>query len=80
MTLEEMKALLPFITAGGRVYRAQVVGYFDAETPASRVEVVINAATTDPMTGLAVPRVVFWRDLTNLGRGYDLATLGVTAP
>jgi type II secretory pathway component PulK len=77
VTLDEMKRLLPFITAGGRVFRAQVVGYFEAEAPASRVEVVINAATLDPMTGLAVPRVVFWRELTNLGRGYDLATLGI---
>jgi hypothetical protein len=79
VTLDEMKQLLPFITAGGRVFRAQVVGYFEAEAPASRIEVVINAATMDPMTGLAVPRVVFWRDLTNLGPGYDLATLGVGA-
>jgi hypothetical protein len=78
VTLNEMKQLLPFITSGGRVFRAQVVGYSEAETPASRVEVVISAATMDPMTGLAIPRVVFWRDLTNLGRGYDLATLGVT--
>ncbi len=80
VTLDDMKALLPFITAGGRVFRAQVVGYFEAETPACRVEVVINAATMDETTGLVVPRVVFWRDLTNLGRGYDLATLGVAAP
>jgi type II secretory pathway component PulK len=79
VTLDEMKRLLPFITAGGRVFRAQIVGYFEAEAPASRVEVVINAANMDPMTGLAVPRVVFWRDLTNLGRGYDLATLGLAA-
>jgi hypothetical protein len=77
VTLDEMKRLLPFITAGGRVFRAQVVGYFEAQAPVCRVEVVINAATMDPMTGLAVPRVVFWRDLTNLGQGYDLATLGV---
>ncbi|MEX2142843.1 MAG: hypothetical protein WD894_26540 [Pirellulales bacterium] len=79
VTLDEMKRLQPFITASGRVFRAQIVGYFEAEAPASRVEVVINAANVDPMTGLALPRVVFWRDLTNLGRGYDLATLGVAA-
>jgi len=30
-------------------------------------------ATTKP------PRIVFWRDLTHLGRGYPLETLGVEA-
>jgi hypothetical protein len=77
VTLEEMKAMVPFITAGGRVFRAQIVGYFEEEGPASRVEVVINAANT--AAGLVPPRVVFWRDMTNLGRGYNLATLGVGA-
>ncbi len=69
VTLDEMKRLVPFITAGGSVYRAQVVGYFDDQGPAARLEVVINASST-------TPRVVFWRDMTNLGRGFNLATLG----
>jgi len=75
VTLEEMKKLVPFITAGGRVYRAQIVGYFEEEGPASRIEVVINTAAA--VAGSGPARVVFWRDLTNLGRGYNLATLGV---
>ena len=29
--LEEMKKLMPLVTTGGNVYRAQVVGFFDAE-------------------------------------------------
>jgi DNA uptake protein ComE-like DNA-binding protein len=77
VTLNEMKQLVPFICAGGRVFRAQVVGYFDEDGPSSRVEAVVNVATME--AGLVTPRVVFWRDLTNLGRGYSLATLGIGA-
>jgi hypothetical protein len=69
VTLTEMKALLPFICGGGNVYRGQVVGYFQGGQAASRAEVVFDA--TSPM-----PRVVFWRDLTHLGRGFPLDTLG----
>jgi DNA uptake protein ComE-like DNA-binding protein len=77
VTLNEMKALAPFICAGGRVFRAQVVGYFDEDGPSSRIEAVVNVATME--SGLCTPRVVFWRDLTNLGRGYSLASLGIGA-
>jgi len=71
VTLDEMKALMPFLTGGGSVYRTQVVGCFDQEGPATRIEVVLDA-TTSPA------RVIFWRDLTHLGRGYPLDTLGAT--
>jgi type II secretory pathway component PulK len=70
VTLSEMKQLMPFVCAGGAVYRAQIVGYFDDGGPGVRFEAVIDATTGDP-------RVVFWRDLSHLGRGYDLGTLGV---
>ena len=69
VTLDEMKALMPFVTAGGDVYRAQVVGYFDTEGVSARAEVVIDA-TED------IPRVLSWRDMSNLGRGFSLETLG----
>jgi len=72
VTLDEMKALLPFVTCGGSVYRAQVIGYFDQGGPAVRIEAVIDA-TSQP------PKVVFWRDLSHLGRGYALETLGTEA-
>ena len=77
VTLQEMKRLVPLINAGGRVFRAQIVGYFEEQGPAARTEVVINTAAA--AAGSGPPRVVFWRDLTNLGRGYNLATLGVGA-
>lgn len=70
VTLTEMKAMFPFITTGGNVYRAQVVGYYDEGGPAARIETVID--TNGPL-----PRVVFWRDLSHLGRGYALETLGL---
>ena len=59
-----MKALLPYITTGGDVYRAQVVGYYDRPTPWGRGEVVIDA--TGPQ-----PRQLYWKDLGIFGRGYS---------
>ena len=70
VTLPQMKALMPFINGGGSAYRAQVVGYFQGGQAASRVEAVFDA--TSPL-----PRIVLWRDLTHLGRGYTLDSLGV---
>jgi hypothetical protein len=70
VTLTEMKLLQPFICSGGDVYRAQVVGYFQSGQASARAEVIFDA------TGL-LPRVVLWRDMSHLGRGYALETLGV---
>ncbi|MBI5758850.1 MAG: general secretion pathway protein GspK [Planctomycetales bacterium] len=71
-TLEEMRQLDPYITARGDVFRTQVVGYFDAGGPASRLEVVIDASQQSP-------QVIFLRDLTELGRGYSSALLTLGA-
>jgi hypothetical protein len=70
VTLPEMKVLMPFVCGGGRAFRGQIVGYFQGGQAASRAEVVLEATTP-------LPRVVLWRDLTHLGRGYTLETLGV---
>jgi type II secretory pathway component PulK len=70
VTLQQMRMLQPFITSGGHVYRAQVVGYFQSGEAAARSEVIFDA------TG-HLPRVVLWRDMSHLGRGYALETLGV---
>ncbi len=69
--IEKMKMLQPFVCAGGDVYRAQVIGYFEGGAASSRVEIVIDR--TNP-----TPRIVFWRDLSHLGRGYPLDVLGYT--
>lgn len=63
VTLEEMKTLMPFICAGGCVYRVQVVGYYDGGGPFSRLEAILDGRKLPP-------RVIFWRDLTHLGLGW----------
>jgi hypothetical protein len=68
--LATMKLLMPFVTAGGDVHRAQVVGYYQSGQAASRAEVIFDATTP-------LPRLLFWRDISHLGRGYAVETLGV---
>ncbi len=70
VTLDEMRALMPFVTAGGDVFRAQVVGYFESGEASARYEVVIDATADNP-------GVLFWRNLSHLGRGYALEVLGI---
>ena len=70
VTLNEMKALMPYVTAQGSVYRAQIIGYYDQGGPSARIEAVIDATTPSP-------RLVFWRDLSHLGRGFHPETLGI---
>jgi DNA uptake protein ComE-like DNA-binding protein len=71
VTLTEYKSLSAFICAGGDVYRAQVIGYYESGGSSARAEVVFDA-TGD------LPRILFWRDISHLGRGYPVETLGIT--
>jgi DNA uptake protein ComE-like DNA-binding protein len=61
---ETMKKLSVRLTAGGDVYRAQIVGFFDGQGTASRAEVVVDA-TVKP------PRQIFSKDLTMFGSGFE---------
>ena len=70
VTLEEMKTMMPFVTCGGDVYRGQIVGYFQGGAASSRAEIIFDATTP-------LPRLLFWRDISHLGRGYAVETLGV---
>lgn len=70
VTLDQMRLLTPLLTGGGDVYRAQIVGYFEKTGVAHRAEVVIDATTVNP-------KMVAWRDLSHLGRGFDLSVLGL---
>ena len=70
VTLEQMRTLMPLITAGGDVYRAQVVGYYEGAAAATRVEAIIDATSVNP-------KVIHYRDLSHLGRGFDTAVLGI---
>jgi hypothetical protein len=71
VTLEEMKTLMPFVCAGGDVYRSQVVGYYEDGRASARLEVIIDATQLPP-------RLLLWRDISYLGRGYSLETLGAS--
>ena len=68
VNLTQMKALEPYITCGGNIYRGQVVGYFDGGGPSARIEVFIDA-TVQPAN------VVSWREISHLGRGFSLSDL-----
>jgi hypothetical protein len=61
--LDTMKAMIPYITAGGSVYRAQIIGHFDKGNPVARLEVILDA-TQHPT------RVVFWKDMSNAAIGF----------
>lgn len=69
VTLDEMRQLVPLLTCGGDVYRAQIIGYFETNGVSHRAEVIIDGTSINP-------KVVMWRDLSHLGRGFDLSVLG----
>ncbi len=69
MPLATMKSMLPYITAGGSVYRAQIIGHFDKGNPVARLEVIIDA-TQHPA------RVVFWKDMSHLNGSFAGETAG----
>ena len=65
LSAETLRTLERYITARTQVYRVQVVGYYEGGGPSARVEAVID-------TNLGRPRIVYFRDLTELGKGFDL--------
>jgi hypothetical protein len=65
---ETMKTLDKYLTARGDVFRAQVLGYFESGGPIARVEAVIDATELPA-------RVIFMRDLSELGAGYPKPAL-----
>lgn len=54
------------LTGRSTVFRFQSIGYFEGRGPTVRLEVVID---TNP--GGKGPRIVSWRDLTELGKGWE---------
>ncbi len=69
VTMDEMRAILPLVTCGGDVFKAQIVGYMEGEAAFSRVEAVISGVGD-------VPLILFFRRMDHLDRGFDIATLG----
>lgn len=55
--------LVPYITGTTTTYRVQSIGYFASGGPVVRVEAVID-------TNQGKPRIVYFRDLTDLGGGF----------
>lgn len=64
VTLAQMRALDPFLTTHGDVFRAQIIGHFDNSEMVQRVETVIDA-THNPA------RTIYWKDMKVLGRGFS---------
>jgi len=69
VTLEQMRALERFVTAGGDAFSGQVVGFFDAGPTVSRGEFVVERSSP-------TPRLRQWRDMGPWGPGYAPGVLG----
>jgi DNA uptake protein ComE-like DNA-binding protein len=60
-----LKAWEKYITARSQVYRVNVIGFYESGGPVARVEAIID-------TNGGWPRIVYRRDLTELGKAFDL--------
>jgi hypothetical protein len=60
--LNQMRRLLSYLTTGGDVARAQILGYYQVGSPVARFQTVIDA------TGKPA-RQVYYRDLRRFGHG-----------
>lgn len=67
ISLNTVRTLEKYVTTRTQVYRVHSIGYFEAGGPSARIEAIID-------TNSGRPRIVYWRDLTELGRGYDATT------
>jgi type II secretory pathway component PulK len=65
LPIKTLSGIETYITARSQVYHFQVVGYFDGPGPTARVEAVVD-------TNNGRPRVLFYRDMVELGRGFSL--------
>jgi len=66
---DKFKNIEKYISGRTYTYRIHSVGYFGtAGGPVSRVEAVVD-------TALGLPRILYYRDLTDLGRGFTNAQL-----
>jgi hypothetical protein len=65
MKVATVKKLDQYITSRSQVYRFQVLGMFNSPGPSARVEAVVDI-------NQGRPRLLYWRDLSELGRGFPL--------
>ncbi len=69
LDVKTIKLIEPYITTRAQVYRFQAVGYAENGGPVSRIEAVVDA-------NQGRPRIVYWRDLSELGKGFDINAAG----
>ena len=65
LSADKFAALEKAVTGKSMVYRVHSVGYFGKGGPAARMEAVFD-------TNLGHPRILYFRDVTDLGRGFEL--------
>jgi len=65
LTPTKFTALVDYVTGKTMTYRVHSVGYFGKNGPAARIEAVLD-------TNMGTPRILYYRDVTELGRGFDL--------
>ena len=68
--LDTMKQIAPYVTSKGSICSAQIVGRFDAKSPASRLHVWLD-------TSEKPAKILRVQDLSHLGPGYTPEMLGV---
>jgi type II secretory pathway component PulK len=69
VTVDQMRLLTPIICGQGSVFRAQTIGYNAAGGAFVRSEIILDAHTINP-------KIISFRNLSHLGRGFDLSVLG----
>ena len=69
-----LRKLERYVTAKSQIYRVQVLGYFEAGGPTVRLEAIIDTNVGN-FAGVnqGRPRIVLMRDLTGLGKGFDVS-------
>ena len=63
-SLDTLKGIDRYIGGTSQVYRVQAVGWLEGKGPAVRIEAIID-------TNAGRPRIVAWRDMTDLGKGIN---------
>jgi type II secretory pathway component PulK len=69
--LDAMKKLLPYVTAGGSVFRVRAVGFFDLGGTTAHLEVLMDASKRPSS-------ILFWKDVSHLAIGYSPTAAGPT--
>src|SRR5262249_53703595 len=63
---QTVQSIERYVTSRSLVYSFQVLGYFESGGPVTRLEAVVD-------TSFGRPRIVYVRDITELGKGFDLS-------